>query len=146
MVLVLALGLPSQFSLRMFGCLANEYKRAKRRTALLFSSSKPKPSELQLRKESFLRRTPCPCLAQAPLPLPISLVSRISAAAPFFKRPLVGPLVSRRRAKGLERRADNLYPEYQRRMASVFSASVLNDAQSFAASTGRIYSIFFHFS
>jgi len=89
---------------------------------LLFSSSKPKPSELQLRKGALLRRTPRPCLAQAPLPLPISLASRISAAAPFFKRPLAGPLVSRRRAKGLERRADNLPPEDQRRMASVFSA------------------------
>ena len=68
-------------------------KRAKRWTALLFSSSKPKPSELQLRKGALLRRTPRPCLAQAPLPLPISLASRISAAAPFFKNPLAGPLV-----------------------------------------------------
>ena len=57
------------------------------------SSSKPKPSELQLRKGALLRRTPRPCLAQAPLPLPISLASRISAAAPFFKNPLAGPLV-----------------------------------------------------
>ena len=40
-------------------------------TALLFSSSKPKPSELQLRKGALLRRTPRPCLAHAPLPLPI---------------------------------------------------------------------------
>ena len=71
----------------------HEYKRAKRWTALLFSSSKPKPSELQLRKGALLRRTPGPCLAQAPLPLPISLASRISAAAPFFKNPLAGPLV-----------------------------------------------------
>ena len=67
----------------------NEHKRAKRWTALLFSSSKPKPSELQLRIGALLR----PCLAQAPLPLPISLASRISAAAPFFKNPLAGPLV-----------------------------------------------------
>ena len=70
-----------------------EHKHAKRWTALLFSSSKPKPSELQLRKGALLRRTPRPCLAQAPLPLPISLASRISAAAPFFKDPLAGPLV-----------------------------------------------------
>jgi len=72
-----------------------EHKRAKRWTALLFSYSKPKPSELQLRKGALLRRTPRPCLAQAPLPLPlpISLASRISAAAPFFKNPLAGPLV-----------------------------------------------------
>ena len=48
-------------------------KRAKRWTALLFSSRKPKPSELQLRNGALLRRTPRPCLAQAPLPLPISL-------------------------------------------------------------------------
>jgi len=67
-----------------------EHKRAKHWTALLFSSSKPKPSELQLRKGAFLRRTPRPCLAQAPLPLPISLASRISAAASFFKNPLAG--------------------------------------------------------
>ena len=87
--------------------------------ALLFSSSKPKPSQLQLRKGALLRRTPRPCLAQAPLPLPISLASRIGAAAPFFKCPLAGPLVSRRRAKGLERRAANLPPDDQRRMASV---------------------------
>ena len=60
----------------------NEHKRAMRWTALLLSSSKPKPSELQLRKGALLRRTPRPCLAQAPLPLPISLASRISAAAP----------------------------------------------------------------
>ena len=72
---------------------AHEHKRAKRWTALLFSSSKPKPSELQLRKDALLRRTPRPCLAQAPLPLPISLASRISATAPFFKNPLAGPLV-----------------------------------------------------
>ena len=71
----------------------NEHKRAKRWTALLFSSSKPKPSELQLRKGALLRLTPRPCLAQAPLPLPISLASRISAAAPLFKNPLAGPLV-----------------------------------------------------
>jgi len=71
----------------------DEHKRAKRWTALLFSSSKPKPSELQLRKGELLRRTPRPCLAQAPLPLPISLASRISATAPFFKNPLAGPLV-----------------------------------------------------
>ena len=70
-----------------------EHKRAKRWTALLFSSSKPKPSELQLRKGALLRRTPRPCLAQALLPLPISLASRISAAAPFFKNPVAGPLV-----------------------------------------------------
>ena len=38
----------------------NENKRAKRWTALLFSSSKPKPSELQLRKGALLRRTPTP--------------------------------------------------------------------------------------
>ena len=98
-------GLKSQITLQN-----NEHKRAKRLTALLFSSSKPKPSELQLRKGTLLRRTPRPCLAQAPLPLPISLASRISAAALFFKRPLAGPLVSRRRAKGLERRADNPPP------------------------------------
>jgi len=97
----------------------NEHKRAKRWTAFLFSSCKPKPSELQLRKGALLRRTPRPCLAQAPLPLPISLASRISAAAPFFKRPLAGPLASRRRAKGLERCAGNLPPEDQRRMASM---------------------------
>ena len=72
---------------------ANEHKRAKRWTTLLFSSSKPKPSELQLRKGALLRRTPRPCLAQAPLPLLISLASRISAAAPFFKNPLAWPLV-----------------------------------------------------
>ena len=71
----------------------NEHKRAKRWTALLFSSSKPKPSELQLRKGALLRRTPRTCLAQAPLPLPISLASRISATARFFKNPLAGPLV-----------------------------------------------------
>ena len=71
----------------------NKHKRAKRWTALLFSSSKPKPSELQLRKGALLRRTPRPCLAQAPLPVPISLASRISATAPFFKNPLAGPLV-----------------------------------------------------
>ena len=65
----------------------NEHKRAKRWTALLFPSSKPKPSELQLRKGALLRRTPRPCLAQAPLPLPISLASRISATAPFFRSP-----------------------------------------------------------
>ena len=53
----------------------DEHKRAKRWTALLFSSCKPKPSELQLRKGALLRRTPRPCLAQAPLPLPISLAS-----------------------------------------------------------------------
>ena len=88
----------------------NEHKRAKRWTALLFSSSKPKPSGLQLPKGALLRRTPRPCLAQAPLPLPISLASRISSAASFFKRPLAGPLVSRRRAKGLKRRADNPPP------------------------------------
>jgi len=35
------------------------------------------------------------CLARAPLP--ISLASRISAAAPLFKRPITGPLVSRSR-------------------------------------------------
>ena len=34
----------------------NEHKRAKRWAALLFSSSKPKPSELQLRKDALLRR------------------------------------------------------------------------------------------
>ena len=73
-----------------------EHKRAKRWTALLFSSSKPKPSELQLRKDALLRRNPRPCLAQAPLPLPISLASRISAAAPFFKNPLAGPRATRR--------------------------------------------------
>ena len=73
--------------------IIDEHKRAKRWTALLFSSSKPKPSELQLQKGALLRRTPRPCLAQAPLPLPISLASRISAAAPFFKSPLAGPLV-----------------------------------------------------
>ena len=66
------------------------------------------------------------------------MASRISAAAPFFKRPLAGPRATRRRATGLERRADNLPPEDQRRMTSVFSASGLNDAPSFAASTGRI--------
>ena len=71
----------------------NKHKRAKRWTTLLFSSSKLKPSELQLRKDALLRRTPRPCLAQAPLPLPISLASRISAAASFFKNPLAGPLV-----------------------------------------------------
>ena len=70
-----------------------EHNRAQRWTALLFSSSKPKPSELQLRKGALLRRTPRPCHAQAPLPLPISLASRISATAPFFKNPLAGPLV-----------------------------------------------------
>ena len=71
----------------------NIHIRTERWTALLFSSSKPKPSGLQLRKGALLRRTPRPRLAQAPLPLPISLASRISAAAPFFKNPLVGPLV-----------------------------------------------------
>ena len=76
-----------------FYTVTNEHKRAKRWTALLFSSSKPKPSELQLRKGALLRRTPRPSLAQAPLPLPISLASRISATAPFFKNPLAGPLV-----------------------------------------------------
>ena len=74
----------------------NEHKRAKRWTALLFFSSKPKPSELQLRKGALLRRTPRPCLAQAPLPLPISLASRISAAAGFFNNPLAGPRATRR--------------------------------------------------
>ena len=43
----------------------NEHKRAKRWTACLFSSSKPKPSELQLQKDALLRRTPRPCLGPA---------------------------------------------------------------------------------
>ena len=41
---------------------------------------------------------------QAPLPLPISLASRISNTAPFIKRPLAGPLVSRMHAKELNGR------------------------------------------
>ena len=53
-----------------------------------------KPSEQQLRKGALFWRTPRSCLARASLP--ISLASRVSAAAPLFWRPLVGPLVSRR--------------------------------------------------
>ena len=85
----------------------NEHKRAKRWTALLFFSSKPKPSELQLRKGALLRRTPrscsrrprCSCRSRW---LRTSVPQLRSSSA----RPLAGPLVSRRRAKGLERRAD----------------------------------------
>jgi len=46
-------------------------------------------------KGALLWRTARSCLARASLP--ISLASRISAAAPLFRCPLSGPLVSRKR-------------------------------------------------
>ena len=58
-----------------------------------FLLASPSPVSCNSEKGALLRRTPRPCLAQAPLPLPISLASRISAAASFFKNPLAGRLV-----------------------------------------------------
>jgi len=51
------------------------------------------PVSCNSEKARFSGANPRPGLAQAPLPLPISLASRISATAPFFKNPLAGPLV-----------------------------------------------------
>jgi len=54
-----------------------------------------RPVSWNIERGVLLWRTPHPCLARAPLP--ISFASRVSAAAPLFRSPLAGPLVSRKR-------------------------------------------------
>ena len=59
----------------VFPMKPHEHKRAKRWTALMFSSSKPKPSELQLRKGALLRGTRAP-LSQSMLCSACSIYNR----------------------------------------------------------------------